>query len=43
MKKQLFEACENCGCQRETRCTCRLPNLKSQTQKKKKHRKELIK
>jgi predicted RNA-binding Zn-ribbon protein involved in translation (DUF1610 family) len=39
--KQYFE-CENCGNKRLTRCTCQLPDPKSQTQKRKKHRKELI-
>jgi len=42
MKKELLAACENCDCKRQTRCNCMLPNPKSQTQKKKKHRKELL-
>jgi hypothetical protein len=40
MKKDLLKACDNCGCQRETRCGCKLPNPKSQTQKKKLRRKQ---
>jgi hypothetical protein len=32
--------CDNCGCKRESRCNCRLGNAKSQTQKRKRHRKE---
>jgi hypothetical protein len=40
--KKLSEPCSNCGCRRYTSCGCRLPNPKSQTQKRKKHRLELL-
>ena len=42
MKKELLDTCDNCGCKRYTRCGCQLPNPKSQTQKRKKHRKEMV-
>jgi hypothetical protein len=40
-KDKLLALCENCGCKRYTKCGCQIGDPNSQTQKKKKHRKEL--